>query len=394
MHSDLPSPETRPLDGLLAGLRLALGTGRRRDGDTLRRVADWQAVARLATYHRVVTLFLNGSRSAGVPLADEAVAADLARRRMRQFARGRRQIEAMRQATASLADRGIPALVLKGLPLGQRLYGSPFAKTSTDIDLLVSPECFTAADRTLRERGWQRLAPAFRETPARARAYFALEKEHVFGGPGGLLELHRRLLRNPYLFDAPFASLQANSATVEIEGHAFRTLGDADQLLYLACHGSLHYWQRLKWLCDFGALLACVDGEAVEQAVARGRSQRLDGVIAAALVLGREALGVEPPPATGALRARDPRTRFIAALSRRTWTPRSGVRSVVREAAMRLGRLFIGSGMRYALREASRNLMQPHDFGTVDLPDRLFWLYVPLRPVLWMLRALRRRGRE
>ncbi len=58
---------------------------------------------------------------------------------------------------------------------------------------------------------------------------------------------------------------------------------------------------------------------------------------------------------------------------------------------MRLGRLFIGSGTRYVLRETSRSLLQPHDFGALDLPDRLFWLYYLLRPVLWIRRALGRR---
>lgn len=382
------APTIGPLNALLAALRLALGTGNQTDREGLSHL-DRPFVAQLATHHRVISLYLRGIRSAGAALPDEPAERELTRRRQRQVARGMRQLKAMRRATTGLAARGIPVLVLKGLPLGQRLYGSPFAKTSIDIDLLVPPDALPAAGDTLQELGWRRAAPDLRATAARAHRYDLLEKEHVFVGPAGSLELHRRLHRNPFLFDPSFASLAANSVTVEMGDNTFRTLGDADQLLYLACHGTLHYWQRLKWLCDMGAFLLAVDDRAAEQAVARSRASRLDGVVAPGLLLCREALRVEPPAAF-ALRADDPRTRFILDVSRRNWIPRSGLRGLVREVTMRVGRVFLHGGRGYRLHEARALLLQPHDFGRVDLPDHLLWLYVPLRPVLWMWRTLRR----
>ena len=54
---------------------------------------------------------------------------------------------------------------------------------------------------------------------------------------------------------------------------------------------------------------------------------------------------------------------------------------------MGAGRIFAGSGMRYKLHEARSLLVQPQDFGKIDLPDRLFWLYYLLRPVLWISRV-------
>ena len=381
-----------PLGGLLAVLRLALGTGDRKDQDAVRQVTDWPAVLRLANRHLVLPLFLLGLRSAGVRAGDPVFEPDAERRRRRHTARGMLQLEAMRQAAGSLAARGIPALFLKGLPLGMRLYGSPYAKTSIDIDLLVPPDAFAPAEQALREAGWRRSIPDFRETPARARRYDALEKEHVLRRHGGSLELHRRLLRNPYLFDPPFDSLYENRATVRIEGHAFRTLGDADQFLYLACHGSLHYWRRLKWLCDFGAFLRCIDGDALGQAAARGRAQRLKAVVAPALLLCRQTLRVPTPPGVAALCAGGPRARLVASVSRSGWTPPDGLRSVLLEGLRRGGRVFMGNGIRFSFHEVRGFLIQPRDFGTVNLPDRFFWLYFPLRPVLWLWRALRRQG--
>ena len=380
-----------PLDGLLAGLRLALGTGNTAEHRTaLSGVADWPAVAGLAAHHRVGTLFLQGLRTGGVRPPDPAVARALAGKRKRDMLRGMRQLDAMKRVTASLAAAGIPSLILKGLPLGQRLYGDPFAKTSIDIDLLVPEGAFPAAGRVLQDLGWRRVMPAFRETPARMRWYDAVQKEHVYTGCGSKIELHRRLLGNRFLFDPHFDSLDAKALTVEIGDGRFRTLGNVDQLLYLACHGSIHYWQRLKWLCDVAGLLRTMDDESAGQAVARGREGQLEDVLAAALLLCREDLEVKLTESLAVLRRDSLRVRFAGALSRRTWTPRDGFRQLVWKAAMRVGRVFIGRGVRYSLHEARGLLIRHHDFSRVDLPDRLFWAYALVQPVLWAFRVLRK----
>ena len=228
----------------------------------------------------------------------------------------------------------------------------------------MPPDAFASAARALHETGCHRTMPDFPETPARMRWYDALEKEHVFIDPqGNKLELHQRLFTNPFLFDPPFASLSTNAVTVRIGGCAFRTLGDADQLLYLACHGALHYWQRLKWLCDVAALVDAAGDSAVARTVARGRDLRLDNVLASALLLCREALHVETPRGVAALPAAGPRIRFMVGVSQRTWRPPAGLQRVRQEAVMRAGKLFVGSGIRYALHESLGFLIQPHDFA-------------------------------
>ncbi len=382
---------TPPLEGLLAGLRLALGAGNAGEQrHALATVADWPALAGLAGHHRVSTLFLEGLRRGGVRLPDPAAAATLARQRQRDTLRGMRQLDAMERVTAGLAAAGIPSLILKGLPLGQRAYGRPFAKSSIDIDLLVPEDAFAAAAGTLRALGWRRTMPAFRETPARMRWYDAVQKEHVYTGSGSKIELHRRLLSNRFLFDPPFDRLDAGALTVAMGRGRFRTLGDADQLLYLACHGSVHYWQRLKWLCDVAGFLRTMDDESLAQAVARGRQRRLESILAATLRLCREDLHIELTASLAALRGDGARVRFAAGLSRRLWTPREGLGHVMRKVAMRIGRVFLRTGVRYRLGEARGMLIRHHDFARVDLPDRLFYLYVLLRPVLLVLHRRRR----
>ena len=387
-----PPGPTPPLDGLLAGLRLALGAGNApAHRAALLEVDDWAGLEALAAYHRVSGLFLRGTTNAGVRLPDRAVAGALTRRRGRDALRGLRQLAAMQRVTAALDAAGIPSLVLKGLPLGQRAYGDPFVKSAIDVDLLVPENVFAAAADVLRTLGWRRVTPAFRETPMRRRWYDSVQKDDGFTGGGAKVELHRRLFGNRFLFNPSFDRLHAAAATVVIGTRRFRTLGDADQLLYLACHGALHFWYRLKWLCDFAALVGVMDRETVRRALADGRRARLGTVLASTLRLCREDLQVEMPAASGGAHSPGPRERFVVALSRRTWTPRRGPRQLASKAAMRMGGGLLGSGLRYRLHEARSLLIAHGDFARVNFPDRLFQLYALVRPALLVERIFRGR---
>ena len=381
---------TAPLDGLLAGLRLALGAGAgdpEADMEALSRIADWDTVAALAERHRVASLLLRGIRARAAGPAS-GIEPRLERTRERNVCRGLGRVAAVKRATGLLAAAGVPCLVLKGLSLGQRLHGHPLARGARDVDLLVSPRTFRAAERVLLDNGWRRVEPNFRETPARDRWYGRFSHQNVLVGPGGLLELHRRLSYNPFYFDVDFESLHAASVPVEIGALSFRALGPEDEFVYLMCHGARHCWTNLKWLYDVAALLASMPSERLDRVSARCRRSGLQSILASTLRLCREAFhvrlprGVAPPPAGGR------RTNWIVRLSRRTW----GDEDVTRfpEASEWAGQKVIGliakPNPKAVLYEVASVFVGPRDWGRLDLPDWLFYLYFPLRPLLWLTR--------
>lgn len=377
---------TPPFEGLLAGLRLALGTGDRgADIAALDGIADWNAVAGLAKNHRIGALMWRGVH-AGARAAPRAEA-ELGPLRQATMLRGLRQLAGLRQATERLAEHGIPSLVLKGLPLGARLFGTPLARNCFDIDLLVPPDAVPAAGRALSRGGWDLLKPSFRPTPARDRCYDRFVKDRMFIGPGGVLELHHRLVNNPFLLHAPFERLSANAASIEVGGRAYAVPGDDDLLVYLAVHGQLHRWSRLKWICDVAALLASIDGARFAAAVDRCRRRKLElePVFGPALLLCRESFHVELPAAAASLPT-GARARRATRLTRRLWKEPRGARGL-KGGARRIDELRTGLAMRPDWRNAAHELARlciaPYDFDRVNLPDRLFFLYVPLRPVLW-----------
>ena len=164
---------TAPLEDLLAGWRPGLGAGAgdpEADREALSRIADWNTVAAPAERHRVAPLLLQGIRARGAGPAS-GIEPRLDRVRERNVCHGPARIGALRRATGPLAAAGISCLVLKGLSFGRRPCGHPLAREAHDVDLLVSPRTFRAAERVLLENGWRRVRPSFRETPARNRWY-------------------------------------------------------------------------------------------------------------------------------------------------------------------------------------------------------------------------------
>ena len=385
---------TEPLEGLLAGLRLGLGAGEAGDveGDmaALSRVADWSAVAALAKRHRVAPPLLRGIR-AGAAGPASGIEPKLERVRERSVYRGMAQAAALKRATSLLAAAGVPCLVLKGLSLDQRLsrfYGHPLARDAGDIDLLVSPGTFRAAERVLLGNGWRRVKPSFRETPARNRWYARFRKEHLLVGPGGLLDLHWRLSHNPFWFDVPFERLHTGRVTVEIGALSFQALGPEDEFVYLMCHGARHYWKRLKWLCDVAAILASMGPERLERVSARCRRHGLQSVLASTLFLCRETFHVRLPRGAAALPAAGPRAAWVVRFSRRTWGDEDATRfdGGFDWAGQKLIGLITRPHPKVVLHEAASVFVGPRDWGRVDLPDRWFYLYFPLRPLLWLVR--------
>ena len=381
---------TAPLEGLLAGLRLGLGAGAgdpEADREALSRVADWDTVAALAQRHRVAPLLLQGIRTRTTGPAS-GIEPRLNGIRERYVRRGMARLVGLKRATDLLAAANVPCLVLKGLSLGRHLNVHPLARDARDIDLLVSPRTFRAAERALLDDGWRRIEPNFRETPARNRWYGRFSHQNVLIGPGGVLELHRRLSYNPFYYDVPFESLHAGSVPVEIGALSFRALGQEDDFVYLMCHGARHCWYRLKWLCDVAAILASMPPERLARVSARCRQNRLESILASTLRLCREAFHVRLPRDAAGLPAGGRRAAWLIRFSQRAWGDEDLTRlgGGAEWAEQKLVGLIAKSDPKTVLYEIASMFVGPRDWRRLDLPDWLFYLYFPLRPLLWLTR--------
>ena len=381
------------LESLLAGLRLGLfpsSASVEDEAAALSQVADWHPVAELALFHHVPGLLLQGLETVPGLLTASGIEADCRAAHKRQVLGCMRQLGALRQALECFAERREPCLVLKGLPLSARLYGTPFARRAMDVDLLVDRDSFAACRRMLLARGF-RAHPEYRETPVRRRWDAITGKtETLHHGDAATVavELHWRLLANPGYIDTTFNLLYERRSSTRIGGVVVPTLGAVDEFVYLMCHGVGHNWRRLKWLADAALLLSAMDEAQYRRVAERCGAARIDAVLASTVGACRAAFHVHPPTC-GRLRKGRRRAAVVLRSLPRTW--RSGrMPPFWWKVPLRLA---VKPSARFACHEFLRALTKPADWRRIDLPDPLFFLYFLLHPVLalgdWMTGAWR-----
>jgi len=224
-------------DALALALRLATGRARQEDA-----AAHWSLVFDAAAGELLAPLAWARSGPFIRQHADAEVAALWRRAAMAAQLRGERQLEVLREVTEALESAGVRAVVLKGIPLGERLYGSPFVRSSADIDLYVAAAQRDRAAAVLARLGWHRTdgRPPWHESWARR-----------FGRTDYHLELHSRLVSDHLAHvETPAPAMAAvRVAGVNLRAH----IGDF-VAPYLAVHLATHQLPPLLWMVDFGTL--------------------------------------------------------------------------------------------------------------------------------------------
>lgn len=164
-----------------------------------------------------------------------------------------------------LADRGVPALVLKGIAIEQLAYGETGRRATSDIDLLVDEADFQAAEQALFEAGYAYPGDVPRDgvsdrpfdaNPQRhikeVMLYLFAERAYVKGDV--TIDLHVLPLDRRFTFRRSFEDLYAQRQTVPVDGHPLPTLSVPDTILYTAYRGLDSAW-RLKYTRDMAGLL-------------------------------------------------------------------------------------------------------------------------------------------
>lgn len=222
---------------------------------------DWPAVIAHASRHRITPFLANRiAQLADGPIEQAALPQasirDLQQEQLRARAAEMAMLGEIRRLDRMFAARHVDVLLLKGLALSARCYEALGQRINHDIDLVLDPADLDVADGTMRAAGYRRIEPAEEASPAECLASTRRSKDWVYAprsGRGHLVEIHHRLFDNETLCRP---DVMARAQRIDLFGQCVvRTLGPDDELPYLALHGALHAWSRLKWLIDFGLLL-------------------------------------------------------------------------------------------------------------------------------------------
>jgi hypothetical protein len=164
--------------------------------------------------------------------------------------------------------------------------------------------------------------------------------------------------------------------------------------VYLCSHGSGHQWFRAKWLGDL-ARMHCNGQVDWPEVLAYARAVGQERPVLLGLQLLSECYDLVFPNIVGT-----PRKTLPYPLASKAVRDLTAPREPAELSAL--------ARFKESVRNSRYNrLLLPHrswwknlawltycqrDFRDFRLPDTLFWLYIPLRPFLWVWRCMRRRN--
>ena len=209
------------------------------------------------------------------------------------------QIAETRRVVSALKAIGAQPLIFKGWPLGVALYGDAGRRHAGDLDLLVPRAQVWDACAALEEAGYQ---PSENTAKMRRRArgmgnpqlIRALKDVELTNPQTGVaVELHWRLLSYDNwdgFLDHPGAEVCQDSQAGPIMVPDARA-----NLMYLSAHGSLHLWDRLKWLADIAWLARARGMDALAQDLNHARHMGFARPVILALTLAGRLFGSPVP---------------------------------------------------------------------------------------------------
>lgn len=290
---------------------------------------------------------------------------------------------------------GIPVIPLKGPMLSHELYGDIGMRHVKDIDVEAPRAHILRAQKCLTDAGWKQQSAFFPMTPRQWQSF--LHHEHSLDFTHVRTE-HPLELHWHSQWETPEEANErwARSTPALWQGQSIRVMLPADRTLYLCCHGSQHLWFRAKWLGDLARAhtLGILDWDATW---VHARIAGHERVVLSALGLLQSLFGLPVPSFTPSLRD-SPTQQLVYMPLRALQNPREPLLQVGPakfRQRMRLTRYLRLLWPRHLRRETLSDVFYARqDFQAVPLPDSLFWLYKPLRLILWLGRWMRRMFRR
>ena len=376
------SPEFQALCIVTGDAALGTRTGSQAAA-ALRQIRSWPDFVSGIRRHRVASIILPRLRAEFANEIPTEILAAIKAMVFENAARGLSQYEELRRLQRLFRKAGQTFLVLKGLPLSQRVHGNPTIRGVGDMDLLIASSAFTQSHQILLEAGY-----ALKDTKAGrppSEAALKIISDLAYLHPDGhLVELHLSLFDNHTTLHKSFADLWLDRDEVVLFDEAFATLPKTLLPIYLAEHGARHSWDRLCWMVDLGRLLQ--SEKALDDAMRGAQDEGLSLSLTQALALSNIWFNTTFPVPPHPIRMRI----FLSAFcSDRRWLERPSRGSVAwfrAETRRRFWRIFLGGTVWHAWGELRFAVMNPVDWALFPLPDRLWWLFPFLRPLGWLLR--------
>ena len=302
-----------------------------------------------------------------------------------------------RRILSAFQSNGIELLAIKGPALEHLYPKSAISRYAGDLDLLTRNEAIANAEKILLELGYRKIPgdlPSFTEPhlSPKQRQFLTKHESHLrfrHSESNLVIELHWKLSPNSHTWAIPFDLLWERRTSFPIGDQTAFTLSLEDHLMFLVLHGAFHAWFRLFWLFDIALLLGQATPKTIESLLNDASQHHCARALAGTLELLRTTLQLSIPSQGNSSPELPPDlSSYPRSLQSRFILPerRSPIESL-RHLTYRYHLLETLSAKTEGLMHFS---ISPLDFERMPLPDRLFPLYMALRPLFWLQRKLTR----
>ncbi len=212
---------------------------------------DWPRVFERARTFEIFPLFYDALRKLGFHGVPDLIRAEWTKTFNLNAIRNELLAKELARILQLLGDAQIPVMPIKGVALGESLYGDPALRPSADIDVLVHPRRAIEAFHLLASSGYQ---------PELTHSRFLKLVVH-FGKDcmlmtrrGSLcdytLELHFGLVWGGPLELEMLGEIWSEAVPKTFFGASAFAMSAEWEFLYLAVHATRHGGPSLKWLVD------------------------------------------------------------------------------------------------------------------------------------------------
>ncbi len=229
------------------------------DADAVRRLCapaqpapDWARLLVLAEQHGVTPLLARALSSVCPQLVPGATLAGL---KTWQHANSLRSLTLTRdllRVVRALEARGLRALPYKGPVLAEMAYGDLALRHCVDLDVLVPANAVPSARQVMEQLGYALTPDALKHEAAYTHVHHHYAFAH--GSSRTMIELHWRMVSRQFSLRLPFDDLWRRRVSSNLAGQPLRVPSEADMLLAVCIHGSMHGWKQIKHVCDVAEL--------------------------------------------------------------------------------------------------------------------------------------------
>ncbi|WP_169717592.1 nucleotidyltransferase family protein [Sporomusa silvacetica] len=357
---------------------------------------DWDFFLQLVNRHGVYPQIYELLNSLPGEIVPEAVMLTLQKQCHNNAARAMKNAGELVRIVRIMEENGIKVIALKGQTLAQRLYGNIALRTAGDIDLLVAAEELAKAEEILVSCGYHEEYAEQRMTARRRNIHFETMHHSNFLHDERQIhvELHWRLCYSG--LELPLSEA-AKLQEVKLTGCAVATLADEPGLLFLALHGSMHSWLRLRWLYDIVMFMKPNSGIDWERVAVLAEQLGIGTIFRHTLLLAN-CLFFVPLPANLSATIKNDRNAwkianrallFFMASERKFAKP-----TYWRKISCSLKNKYYNLSFRTGWNKVEYLFMHLRpinsDLQLVFFSDRWYFLYYLLRPFTWLRRSVMR----